>query len=50
MLFSFGSETAILTSEDLRDALFTALASLGERAKCWPFRRTSAAIIPAPGN
>ena len=33
MLSSFGSETAVLSSEDVRDALFGALASLGERRK-----------------
>src|ERR1039458_6151730 len=33
MLFSFGSETAVLSSEDLREALFGALASLGDRRK-----------------
>ena len=31
MLFSFGSETAALTSEDLREALSGVLATLGER-------------------
>src|ERR1039458_3320417 len=33
MLSSFGSETAVLSSEDVRDALFGVLASLGERRK-----------------
>jgi nickel-dependent lactate racemase len=33
MLFSFGSETAVLSSGDLQEALFSVLASLGERRK-----------------
>lgn len=33
MLASFGSETAVLSSEDVREALFGVLASLGERRK-----------------
>jgi hypothetical protein len=33
MLASYGSETAVLSSEDVREALFGVLASLGERRK-----------------